>query len=90
MQRTWDAIINAPVTLDDLILGEAIWSATRLFSRALRCASLRLRWARRFTLALWSCRGYSSGLAFSGWAGDTRSRDYDFFMYYSRSRHADC
>jgi hypothetical protein len=29
VQRTWDAIINAPVSLDDVLLAEWIWYATK-------------------------------------------------------------
>src|SRR5207248_9751533 len=29
MQRTWDAIINAPVSLDDVVFAEWIWCATK-------------------------------------------------------------
>ena len=28
VQRTWDAIINAPIALDDVVLAEWIWCAT--------------------------------------------------------------
>ena len=31
VQRTWDAIMNAPVSLDDVVLGEAIWAASKAF-----------------------------------------------------------
>ena len=29
VQKTWDAIMNAPVTLDDVVLGEAVWAASK-------------------------------------------------------------
>ena len=29
VQRTWEAILNAPVTLDDIVLGELLWGATK-------------------------------------------------------------
>src|ERR1700692_3000125 len=29
VQRTWEAIINAPVSLDDVVLAEWIWAATK-------------------------------------------------------------
>src|SRR5689334_7214019 len=29
VQRTWDAIINAPISLDDVIVAEWIWCATK-------------------------------------------------------------
>jgi lipooligosaccharide transport system permease protein len=33
VQRTWDALMNAPLTLDDVVLAEMLWAATKaLFS----------------------------------------------------------
>jgi lipooligosaccharide transport system permease protein len=33
VQRTWDALLNAPLALDDVILAEMLWAATKaLFS----------------------------------------------------------
>ena len=29
MQKTWDAILNAPLTLDDVLLGEWVWAASK-------------------------------------------------------------
>src|SRR5436190_4014741 len=29
VQRTWDAIINAPIALDDVVMAEWIWTATK-------------------------------------------------------------
>lgn len=29
MQRTWDAMLAAPLTLDDIVIGEIAWCATR-------------------------------------------------------------
>ncbi len=31
VQKTWDAILNAPVELDDILLGELVWAATKAF-----------------------------------------------------------
>ena len=31
VQKTWDAILNAPVTLDDVVLGETVWAASKSF-----------------------------------------------------------
>src|SRR5215218_5957892 len=31
VQRTWDAIMNAPIVLDDVVLGEAVWAASKSF-----------------------------------------------------------
>src|SRR6516164_10642244 len=29
VQRTWDAIINAPIALDDVVLAEWVWAGTK-------------------------------------------------------------
>ena len=31
VQRTWDAIMNAPVSLDDIVFAEALWAAAKSF-----------------------------------------------------------
>src|SRR5438067_11653496 len=31
VQRTWEAIMNAPIVLDDVVLGEAMWAASKAF-----------------------------------------------------------
>src|SRR5919106_2230785 len=54
VQRTWDAIMNAPVTLDDVVLGEAVWAASKALLSGL--AVLIVAWALGLTqslLALW-------------------------------------
>src|SRR5215471_4803145 len=28
VQKTWDTIMNAPLTLDDIVLGETVWAAS--------------------------------------------------------------
>ncbi|MDH2915937.1 MAG: hypothetical protein PXX77_03575, partial [Gallionella sp.] len=28
-QRTWEAILNTPVTLDDIVLSEVLWAASK-------------------------------------------------------------
>jgi lipooligosaccharide transport system permease protein len=86
VQRTWDAIMNAPVTLDDLVLGEAIWSASKAFLSGaavlLVAAALGLVAS---PLALWVLPVvFLTGLVFSGLGliMTSLSPSYDFFMYY--------
>src|SRR5450756_1563911 len=31
VQKTWEAIMHAPLTLDDVVLGEAVWAASKSF-----------------------------------------------------------
>jgi lipooligosaccharide transport system permease protein len=86
VQRTWDAIMNAPVMLDDVVIGEAIWAASKAFLSGsavlLVAAALGLVAS---PLALWVLPVvFLTGLAFGG-LGLTMtsvSPSYDFFMYY--------
>jgi lipooligosaccharide transport system permease protein len=86
VQKTWDAILNAPVTLDDVLLGEAIWTASKAFlsgtSVLLVAAALGLV---KSALALWLLPlVFLAGLCFGGMGliMTTLSPSYDFFMYY--------
>jgi len=86
VQRTWDAILNAPVTLDDVVLAELLWAATKSFLSGL--AILGVAWALGFVsspLALWIIVVIPLvGLAFSAIALciTALSPSYDFFSYY--------
>jgi lipooligosaccharide transport system permease protein len=86
VQRTWDAIMNAPVTLDDVVLGEAVWATSK--SLLSGTAVLLVAWALGLTqswLAWWVIPiVFLTGLAFSGMGliMTALSPSYDFFMYY--------
>ena len=86
VQKTWDAILNTPLGLADVVAGELFWAATKsLFSGA---AILVVVAALRLTdgpLALWALPAIVlTGLAFAGlgliW--NALAPSYDFFMYY--------
>ncbi len=86
VQRTWDAIINAPLTLDDVVLGELTWAASKALlsgtSVLVVAAALGLV---SLPLALWVLPVvFITGLAFSGMGLiiTSLSPSYDFFMYY--------
>lgn len=86
VQRTWDAIMNAPVLLEDVVLGEAVWAASKAFLSGtavlLVAAALGLV---SFPLALWMLPLiFLTGLAFAGLGliMTCLSPSYDFFMYY--------
>ena len=86
VQRTWDAIINAPITLDDLLFGEAMWAATKAFlsGAAVLVVAAALGLVAS-PLALWVLPiVFLTGLAFSGMGlvMTSLSPSYDFFMYY--------
>jgi|SRR5882672_3239494 len=86
MQKTWDAIMNAPVTLDDVVLGEAVWAASKSFLSGM--AVLLVAWALgivQSATALWVIPVvFLTGLAFAslGLIMTALSPSYDFFMYY--------
>jgi lipooligosaccharide transport system permease protein len=86
VQRTWDAIMNAPVQLDDVVLGEAVWAASKAFLSGsavlLVAAALGLVAS---PLALWVLPVvFVTGMAFAGLGliMTSLSPSYDFFMYY--------
>ena len=86
VQRTWDAILNAPVTLDDVVIGEVVWAATKSFmaSSAVLVVATALGLVKSW-LALWVLPViFLTGLAFAsmGLVMTALSPSYDFFMYY--------
>lgn len=86
VQKTWEAIMNAPVTLDDVVLGELLWSAAKATLSGV--AILVVVAALGLTsspLALWVIPAiFLTGLAFSalGLIVTALAPSYDFFMYY--------
>lgn len=86
VQRTWDAIINAPLTLDDVIMGEWAWAASKSFLSG--CAVLLVATAMGLVpslMALWLLPVILlTGLVFSalGLIMTALSPSYDFFSYY--------
>lgn len=86
VQKTWDAILNAPMTLEDVVAGEWAWAATKSLAAGI-CM-----------LAVICAFGYSSvplalaavpvvlltGLAFAalGLTINALATGYDFFSYY--------
>jgi lipooligosaccharide transport system permease protein len=86
VQKTWDAIMNAPVILDDVVLGEAVWAASKSFLSGI--AVLLVAWVLGVVhspLALWVIPVvFLTGLAFAsmGLVMTALSPSYDFFMYY--------
>jgi lipooligosaccharide transport system permease protein len=85
-QRTWDAIMNAPVTLDDVVLAELVWAASKSFLSGL--AILAVVWLLGLSsspLSAWVIAIVPLiGLCFGalGLAMTALAWNYDFFMYY--------
>lgn len=86
VQKTWDAILNAPMTLEDVVAGEWAWAATKSLAAGV-CM-----------LAVIAAFGYAAsplalaaipvvalvGLAFAGvgLSINALATGYDFFSYY--------
>ena len=85
-QRTWDAILNTPVTLDDIVVSEILWAATKSLMSGV--AVLLVIWAMGMShtlLSLWTIPlALLIGLCFSaiGLIMTALAPSYDFFMYY--------
>lgn len=86
VQKTWDAILNAPLTLDDVLFGELVWAASKSFLSG--CAVLIVAAVlglipSPLALAVIPLI-FLTGLAFAGLGliMTALSPSYDFFMYY--------
>lgn len=85
-QRTWEAILNTPITLDDIVLSEVIWAASKsLLSGLAVLAVIWLLGLSHSPLTLWLIPlALLAGLCFSalGLIMTALAPGYDFFMYY--------
>jgi lipooligosaccharide transport system permease protein len=86
VQRTWDGIMNAPVSLEDVVLGELTWAASKAFLSGLAIMIvvwiLGLAGGPQSVLILGVV--VLIGLAFSaiGLVVNALARAYDTFTYY--------
>lgn len=86
MQRTWDAMLAAPLTLDDIVSGEIIWCATR---SVVSCAAIfvvaallsSVHWSAFLPVMLLV---FIIGFCFGAMAlvVTAFAKNYDFFLYY--------
>jgi lipooligosaccharide transport system permease protein len=86
MQRTWEAIINAPLSLDDVVFAEWIWAASKavISTTAILAVILLLGFGHSW-LALWILPlGFLIGLTFGafGLVMNSLAPGYDFFTYF--------
>ena len=86
VQKTWEAIVNAPMTLEDVLAGEWVWAATKALAAGL-CMLVIVSAAGHagFPLALCAIPvTVLVGLAFAalGLAVNALATGYDFFSYY--------
>jgi len=85
-QRTWEAIMNTPVTLDDIVLAEILWAASKsMLSGTAVLAVIYLLGLSHSALTLWLIPlALLVGLCFAalGLIMTALAPAYDFFMYY--------
>lgn len=86
VQHTWSAMLDAPLTVDDIVLGEIVWAATKGLMSATAilvvAALLGLVADTRAMLALpvLLLAGFTFGAC--AMVVTAFSRSYDFFLYY--------
>jgi len=86
VQRTWDAMLNTPLDLDDVVWAELFWAAAKAVKSglAILLVAAALDIARAPTM-LWIVPVLPlAGLAFASLAMvvSALARNYEFFMYY--------
>jgi lipooligosaccharide transport system permease protein len=86
VQRTWEAIINAPLSLDDVLFAEWIWAASKavISTTAILAVIMALGYGHSW-LALWIIPlGFVVGLTFGafGLIMNALAPSYDFFTYF--------
>jgi lipooligosaccharide transport system permease protein len=86
VQKTWDAILNAPMSLDDIVVAEVLWAASKSFLSGAAIVAIilvlglshspLLAWVIPLTILV--------GLTFGGMGlcMTVLSPSYDFFLYY--------
>lgn len=86
VQKTWEAILNTPLGLADVVAGELFWAATKsLFSGAAILLVIAGMGLTNGPLMLWALPAIIlTGLAFAalGLIWNALAPSYDFFMYY--------
>ncbi len=86
IQKTWEAIMNAPITLDDVVVGETFWAASKalLSGMAVLAVAAALGLIHSWMALLVLPVVFLAGLAFAGMGlvVTALSPSYDFFMYY--------
>jgi lipooligosaccharide transport system permease protein len=86
MQRTWEAIINAPLALDDVLFAEWVWAASKaVISTTAILGVIMLLGFGHTWLAVWILPlGFLVGLCFGafGLVMNSLAPGYDFFTYF--------
>jgi lipooligosaccharide transport system permease protein len=86
VQKTWDGILNAPVTLDDIVLAEMLWAAFKALFTVCAILGVILLLGISQAPKLWLALPVLLllGIAFSCLAliFNALAQGYDFFTYY--------
>jgi len=86
VQRTWEGMLNTPLSLDDVLWAEILWAATKAFKSgvAILLVVLLFDISRQPTLAWIPFVLMLAGLTFAALAiiVTALAKGYDFFMYY--------
>lgn len=86
VQRTWEGILNAPVTLEDVVFAEWIWAASKSFLSgiAVLLVAIALGLGQSWTMVFIVPLAFLIGLTFSGLGlvMTAMAKSYDFFMYW--------
>jgi lipooligosaccharide transport system permease protein len=86
VQKTWDALLNAPLALDDVVLAEMLWAATKaLYSGlAILIVMFMLGIGLHAQTVLVLPLLFLAGMTFAslGLVANALARGYDFFTYY--------
>ena len=85
-QKTWDAILYAPLVIDDVVLGEIVWAASKawLTGSTILGVAVVFGLANSFWVLLALPAAFLVGLAFSavGLIMTVLARGWDFFSFY--------
>jgi lipooligosaccharide transport system permease protein len=86
VQKTWDAILNTPMNLDDIVIAEVLWAASKsLLSGTAILAIILAMGLSHSPLLVWVIPiTILIGLTFGalGLCMTALSPSYDFFLYY--------
>ncbi|MEN9315089.1 MAG: hypothetical protein RIS35_1482, partial [Pseudomonadota bacterium] len=86
VQKTWEALLNAPLDLEDILIAEWLWAAAKstLSGLSILAVIVALDISREPTLLLVVPVVMLTGLVFSalGLCFNALARGYDFFAYY--------
>jgi lipooligosaccharide transport system permease protein len=86
VQRTWEGILNAPVSLEDVVFAEWVWAASKSFlsGTAVLVVAAALGLAQSWTMIFILPLAFLIGLTFAGMGliMTAMAKSYDFFMYW--------